>query len=81
MNSRSRGLKAVVAASGFCHYPIRERRSCGQGFRNVIEDRHNATPSPDRRRRRWHFASSVLDERTMELLVNGIDVQRQATPQ
>jgi len=34
----------------------------------------------DRGRRRWHFAGAVLDERTLELLVNGADAELERKP-
>jgi DNA-binding winged helix-turn-helix (wHTH) protein/tetratricopeptide (TPR) repeat protein len=34
----------------------------------------------ERGRRRWHFAGAVLDERTLELLVNGVDVELERKP-
>jgi eukaryotic-like serine/threonine-protein kinase len=34
----------------------------------------------DRGRRRWHFAGAVLDERTLELLVNGADAGLERKP-
>src|ERR1700693_4711694 len=34
----------------------------------------------DRSRRRWHFGRSVLDERTHELLVDGVDVEIERKP-
>ena len=42
------------------------------------------TPAPgvkaDRGRRRWHFAGAVLDERTLGLLVNGVDAELERKP-
>ena len=34
----------------------------------------------DRGRRRWHFAGAVLDERTLELLVNGVNAGLERKP-
>src|SRR6202789_1760245 len=34
----------------------------------------------DRGRRRWHFAGAVLDERTLELLVNGVNAELERKP-
>jgi eukaryotic-like serine/threonine-protein kinase len=39
------------------------------------------TISPaEKSRRRWHFAGSVLDERSLELVVNGVDVELERKP-
>src|ERR1700693_6326253 len=48
---------------------MRRGRAC------VMADKTSAAPGvkADRGRRRWHFAGAVLDERTLELLVNGAD--------
>jgi DNA-binding winged helix-turn-helix (wHTH) protein/tetratricopeptide (TPR) repeat protein len=35
---------------------------------------------PDRARRRWHFGHSILDERTHELSVNGVDTEIERKP-
>jgi eukaryotic-like serine/threonine-protein kinase len=45
-------------------------------------DRPSSVPRPDaeRGRRRWHFAGSIFDERTLELLVNGVDVELERKP-
>jgi eukaryotic-like serine/threonine-protein kinase len=45
-------------------------------------DRPSATPgaNADRGRRRWHFAGTVFDERTLELLVNGTEVELERKP-
>jgi DNA-binding winged helix-turn-helix (wHTH) protein/tetratricopeptide (TPR) repeat protein len=37
-------------------------------------------PIPSASRRRWHFGRAVLDERTLELLVNGIDAELERKP-
>lgn len=45
-------------------------------------ERPSAAPPPhaDRGRRRWHFAGTVFDERTLDLLVNGIDAELERKP-
>jgi DNA-binding winged helix-turn-helix (wHTH) protein/serine/threonine protein kinase len=45
-------------------------------------DRPGAAPPPlsDRGRRRWHFAGTIFDERTLELLVNGVDAELERKP-
>src|SRR6202161_931276 len=45
-------------------------------------DRPGAAPAPnsDRGRRRWHFAGTIFDERTLELLVNGVDAELERKP-
>ncbi len=45
-------------------------------------ERPSAAPRPnaDKGRRRWHFAGTVFDERTLELLVNGIDAELERKP-
>ncbi|HEV7611581.1 MAG TPA: tetratricopeptide repeat protein [Steroidobacteraceae bacterium] len=45
-------------------------------------ERPSAAPRPnaDRGRRRWHFAGTIFDERTLELLVNGIDAELERKP-
>jgi DNA-binding winged helix-turn-helix (wHTH) protein len=45
-------------------------------------DKTSAAPGvkADRGRRRWHFAGAVLDERTLELLVNGADAELERKP-
>jgi eukaryotic-like serine/threonine-protein kinase len=37
-------------------------------------------PNAERGRRRWRFAGSVLDERTLELTVNGVDTELERKP-
>jgi DNA-binding winged helix-turn-helix (wHTH) protein/serine/threonine protein kinase len=37
-------------------------------------------PNADRGRRRWHFAGTIFDERTLELLVNGVDAELERKP-
>src|SRR3984893_19420009 len=48
----------------------------------VMGDRPSAAPRPnaDRGRRRWHFAGTIFDERTLELLVNGADAELERKP-
>jgi eukaryotic-like serine/threonine-protein kinase len=48
----------------------------------VMRDTPSAAPRPnaDRGRRRWHFAGTILDERTLELLVNGVDAELERKP-
>ena len=48
----------------------------------VMRDRPSAAPRPnaDRGRRRWHFAGAIFDERTLELLVNGVDAELERKP-
>jgi serine/threonine protein kinase/DNA-binding winged helix-turn-helix (wHTH) protein len=48
----------------------------------VMGDRPSAAPQPnaDRGRRRWHFAGTIFDERTLELLVNGADAELERKP-
>jgi len=48
----------------------------------VMGDRPSAAPPPnaDRGRRRWHFAGTIFDERTLELLVNGVDAELERKP-
>jgi len=45
-------------------------------------DRPSAAPrqNADRGRRRWHFAGTIFDERTLELLVNGVDAELERKP-
>jgi DNA-binding winged helix-turn-helix (wHTH) protein/tetratricopeptide (TPR) repeat protein len=45
-------------------------------------ERPSATsrPSADKGRRRWHFADTILDERTLELLVNGVEAELERKP-
>ena len=45
-------------------------------------DKTSAAPGvkADRGRRRWHFAGAVLDERTLELLVNGVNAGLERKP-
>jgi DNA-binding winged helix-turn-helix (wHTH) protein len=47
-----------------------------------VGDKTSAAPGvkADRGRRRWHFAGAVLDERTLELLVNGADTELERKP-
>jgi hypothetical protein len=35
---------------------------------------------PGTGRRRWHFGHAILDERTLELLVDGIDAELERKP-
>jgi DNA-binding winged helix-turn-helix (wHTH) protein len=48
----------------------------------VMGDKSSAAPGvkADRGRRRWHFAGAVLDERTLELLVNGANAELERKP-
>jgi DNA-binding winged helix-turn-helix (wHTH) protein/tetratricopeptide (TPR) repeat protein len=48
----------------------------------VMGDRPSAAPRPnaERGRRRWHFAGTIFDERTLELLVNGVDAELERKP-
>src|ERR1700676_5378205 len=48
----------------------------------VMGDRPSAAPQPnaERGRRRWHFAGAIFDERTLELLVNGVDAELERKP-
>lgn len=48
----------------------------------MMGDKTSAAPGveADRGRRRWHFAGAVLDERTLELLVNGADAELERKP-
>jgi len=48
----------------------------------VMRDSLSAAPRPnaDRGRRRWHFAGTIFDERTLELLVNGVDAELERKP-
>jgi DNA-binding winged helix-turn-helix (wHTH) protein/tetratricopeptide (TPR) repeat protein len=48
----------------------------------VMGDRPSAAPRPnaDKGRRRWHFAGAIFDERTLELLVNGVDAELERKP-
>ncbi|GAC1666804.1 MAG: hypothetical protein NVS9B2_07440 [Steroidobacteraceae bacterium] len=48
----------------------------------MTADKTSAAPGvkTDRGRRRWHFAGAVLDERTLELLVNGADAELERKP-
>src|ERR1700730_14757566 len=48
----------------------------------VMGDRPSAAPRPnaDRGPRRWHFAGTIFDERTLELLVNGVDAELERKP-
>ncbi|MEA3108919.1 MAG: eukaryotic-like serine/threonine-protein kinase [Gammaproteobacteria bacterium] len=48
----------------------------------VTGDRPSSVPRPnaDRGRRRWHFAGTIFDERTLELLVNGVDAELERKP-
>src|SRR5258706_8301982 len=48
----------------------------------VKGDRPSEAPQPnaDRGRRRWHFAGTIFDERTLELLVNGVDAELERKP-
>ncbi len=49
--------------------------------RDVSEQRPNSGPPiADRSRRRWHFGRAVLDERTHELTVNGVDTELERKP-
>jgi eukaryotic-like serine/threonine-protein kinase len=45
-------------------------------------DKTSAAPGvkAERGRRRWHFAGAILDERTLELLVNGADAELERKP-
>ena len=45
-------------------------------------DRPGAAPPPnsDKGRRRWRFAGTIFDERTLELLVNGVDAELERKP-
>ncbi len=47
-----------------------------------MADKTSAAPGvkADRGRRRWHFAGAVLDERTLELLVKGVDAELERKP-
>src|ERR1700722_2250463 len=48
----------------------------------VMGDRPGSAPQPnaDKGRRRWHFAGTIFDERTLELLVNGVDAELERKP-
>src|SRR3984893_9796586 len=48
----------------------------------VKGDRPGSVPRPnaDRGRRRWRFAGAIFDERTLELLVNGVDAELERKP-
>jgi eukaryotic-like serine/threonine-protein kinase len=48
----------------------------------VMGNKTSAAPGvkADRGRRRWHFAGAVLDERTLELLVNGVNAELERKP-
>jgi len=48
----------------------------------VMSDTPGAAPRPnaDRGRRRWHFAGAIFDERTLELLVKGVDAELERKP-
>lgn len=37
-------------------------------------------PNADQGRRRWHFAGAIFDERTLELLVGGVDAELERKP-
>src|SRR5882757_7829536 len=47
-----------------------------------MRDTPSAAPRPtaDRGRRRWHFAGTIFDERTLELLVDGVDAELERKP-
>jgi eukaryotic-like serine/threonine-protein kinase len=47
-----------------------------------MEERPSSVPSSiaDRNRRRWHFGRAVLDERTHELIVDGVDAELERKP-
>ncbi len=48
----------------------------------MMGDRPSAAPrqNADKGRRRWHFAGTIFDERTLELLVNGVDAELERKP-
>src|SRR6202789_1958480 len=56
--------------------PMRRGRAC------VMGNKTSEAPGlkADRGRRRWHFAGAVLDERTLELLVNGVNAGLERKP-
>jgi serine/threonine protein kinase/DNA-binding winged helix-turn-helix (wHTH) protein len=54
---------------------------CDKDDEDVIGDRvGESTSSADRRRRRWQFADAILDERSLELIVNGVDAELERKP-
>jgi serine/threonine protein kinase/DNA-binding winged helix-turn-helix (wHTH) protein len=47
----------------------------------VTEQAQSIAPSPSgTSRRRWHFGRAILDERTLELLVDGVDAELERKP-
>ena len=48
----------------------------------MMGDRPGTAPRPnaEKGRRRWHFAGTIFDERTLELLVNGVDAELERKP-
>jgi serine/threonine protein kinase/DNA-binding winged helix-turn-helix (wHTH) protein/Flp pilus assembly protein TadD len=52
------------------------------GTRDVTEQAQSIAPSPSSgtSRRRWHFGRAILDERTLELLVDGVDAELERKP-
>ena len=52
------------------------------GTRDVTEQAQQIAPSPSSgtSRRRWHFGRAILDERTLELLVDGVDAELERKP-
>jgi non-specific serine/threonine protein kinase len=63
---------------------MQQSRGKRQGItgREALEERPPISPSPEIRsdRRRWHFANAVLDERTLDLIVNGSDAELERRP-
>lgn len=56
-------------------------RKKGSGTREVIEQAQPIAPLPSgTSRRRWHFGRAMLDERTLELLVDGVDAELERKP-
>jgi eukaryotic-like serine/threonine-protein kinase len=60
----------------FWHHPA--HREIREGTEDLKQS--GLTIAPNAHRRRWHFAQSVLDERSHELLVNGVDSELERKP-
>ena len=68
--------------TSFCHHRIETLPLNAKDSHGAMHEKPSAAPgmNPDKGRRRWHFAGTVLDERTLELLVNGVDAELERKP-
>src|SRR3954468_13527344 len=71
----------VAASPRFWHHPFLQERKIPAGVAMKERSLQSAVPAEAfRTRRRWHFGRSVLDERTCELMVDGVDAELERKP-